>query len=215
MFRALRASDKKSGAKFLALCVAKGRSCWARRLLKLAASPVFAKPPPVSPCASYMRNASAVSVSLLSASSCGLPSDSRLDAAATALVTAASTGTCSFASAVTSVSLAGVTDPASVVSVYTSAIPKARAAGASGDLANAFASALYEVVGVRGDASGLLSDIVAAISGTVRTSGCAGAREFAEGVFARLAEQDPEGRAELARAFLSAPAIAACNYALA
>ncbi|GBG00539.1 hypothetical protein Rsub_13242 [Raphidocelis subcapitata] len=215
MFRALRASDKKSGAKLLALSVAKGRSCWTRRLLKLAASPLFARPPPVSPCASYMRNASAVSVSLLTASSCGLPSDKKLDAAATALVTAASRGGCSFASAVTSVSLSGVADKSGIISVYTSAIPKARAAGASDDLANAFASAMYEVTGVQGDASGLLSDLVAAISGTVRTSGCAGAKEFAEGVYGKLAEQDPEGKAELAQAFQAAPAIAACKYALA
>ena len=60
-----------------------------------------------SPCTGYMRNASAVSVSLISASSCGLPTNSQLDAAAYALVTAASKDGCSFSSAISSVSLAG------------------------------------------------------------------------------------------------------------
>lgn len=85
----------------------KGRGCWTRRLLKLATSVVFNQPPPSSPCSGYMRNASAVSVSLISASSCGLATETQLDAAAYALVTAAAKDGCSFASAVTSVSLSG------------------------------------------------------------------------------------------------------------
>lgn len=107
MYRTLKSSDKLLGSKFLAQCVVNGRSCWTRRLLKLASSPILSKPPPVSPCTSYMRNASAVSVSLISASTCGLPTTKQVDAAAYALVTAASKNGCSFSSAISSVSLAG------------------------------------------------------------------------------------------------------------
>lgn len=107
MYRTMRLSDKRAGARLLAAAASKGRACWVRRLLKLATSPVFGKPPPASPCARYMREASATSVSLVSASSCGLASDRQLDAAAFALVSAAAGGACSFASAVASVSLAG------------------------------------------------------------------------------------------------------------
>jgi hypothetical protein len=107
MYRSLKTSSKLAGAKFLAQCIVKGRSCWTRRLLKLSSSVVFSRPPPVSPCSSYMQDASATSVSLLSASSCGLPSDKQIDAAAYALVTAATKNGCSFSSAISSVSLAG------------------------------------------------------------------------------------------------------------
>jgi hypothetical protein len=44
----------------------------------------------------------------------------------------------------------GVTNSSSIISIYQSAIPKAKQVGATGPLANAFASALYEVVGVQG-----------------------------------------------------------------
>jgi hypothetical protein len=44
----------------------------------------------------------------------------------------------------------GVTNSSSIISIYQSAIPKAKQVGATGPLANAFASALYEVVGVKG-----------------------------------------------------------------
>jgi hypothetical protein len=107
MYRTIKSSDKRAGAKFLALAVTKGRSCWTRRMLRLAASAVFNRPPPTSPCSSYMRNASAVSVSLVQVSSCGLPTNKQLDAAAYALVSAAVKDGCSFASAISSVSLAG------------------------------------------------------------------------------------------------------------
>jgi hypothetical protein len=107
MYRSLRSADKAAGGKLLALAAAKGRLCWKRRLLRLAASATFAKPDPVSPCSQHMRDAAAISVSLISASSCGLPAGNKLEAAAHALVTAASGAGCSFASAVSSVSLAG------------------------------------------------------------------------------------------------------------
>ncbi|KAI8472457.1 MAG: hypothetical protein J3K34DRAFT_414296 [Monoraphidium minutum] len=212
MYRSLRTSDKKAGAKFLALAMVNGKTCWTRRVLRLAASPVFTRPPPVSPCTGYMRNASAVSVSLISASACGLPSDGQLDAAAYALVTAAAKDGCSFSSAVTSVSLAGVADPKNIISIYTAAIPKARLAGSSGKLANAFTSAMAEVVGVSGDASGLLSDVTTAIAMTIQTSGCAAAAEFATGVYSRLAAQDPANAADVRAAFMKQPAIATCKF---
>jgi hypothetical protein len=107
MYRTIKSADKRAGAKFLALTLTNGRTCWTRRMLRLAASAVFNRAPPSSPCSSYMRNASAVSVSLVQVSSCGLPTNKQLDAAAYALVSAAVKGGCSFASAVSSVTLAG------------------------------------------------------------------------------------------------------------
>jgi hypothetical protein len=46
--------------------------------------------------------------------------------------------------------LSGIADKANIISIYKQAIPKARQAGTSGQLANAFTSAMAEVVGVQG-----------------------------------------------------------------
>ena len=63
-----------------------------------------------------------------------------------------------------------------------------------------------------GDASGLLRDILTAISGTISASGCSSAAEFTTGVYSRLVDQDPGNKAELLKAFTRAPAIAKCGY---
>jgi hypothetical protein len=64
-----------------------------------------------------------------------------------------------------------------------------------------------------GDASGLLSDMLAAVAGTIRVAGCASAREFTEGVFRRLVDQDPRNKAQLKAAFQGNAALAKCKYA--
>ena len=63
-----------------------------------------------------------------------------------------------------------------------------------------------------GDASGLLRDVLAATAGAVRASGCGAAAEFATGVYARLADQDPTNRDQLLAKFSRHPALARCRY---
>jgi hypothetical protein len=63
-----------------------------------------------------------------------------------------------------------------------------------------------------GDASGLLDDIVTAISKTIQTSGCKAAAEFATGVYKRLAVQDPLSADDVKKKFSGSSEIAKCKF---
>lgn len=130
-----------------------GGPCWLRRLARIAASPLAQRPAESSPCSRHMREASAVSVSLATASTCGQeaganssnattpPASVAVDAAAVALVSAAVDGDgCGLATAVTAATLAGLPQSA-LVNVYTAAITKALRDERHVELANAFSSA--------------------------------------------------------------------------
>jgi hypothetical protein len=100
IFFPINQSKSPMATFFVALAAAYGNKCWVRRFNKLKGSKVFAAGPANSSCTQRMQDASATSLSLVTASACRLDKSKPLAAAAYALVTAAVRDNCSFASAV-------------------------------------------------------------------------------------------------------------------
>jgi len=100
IFFPINQSKSPMATFFVALAAAYGNKCWVRRFNKLKDSKVFAAGPANSSCTQRMQDASATSLSLVTASACRLDKSKPLAAAAYALVTAAVRDNCSFASAV-------------------------------------------------------------------------------------------------------------------
>ena len=106
-FLPLREKNPLAAIAFMVAVKAKGIFCWTRRLDRIVASKVFAAPVASSPCSIRMREASAVSVAIATANVCGVRDRDAVQAAAYALVTAATTDACSFVTAVTTASMQG------------------------------------------------------------------------------------------------------------
>lgn len=97
--------------------------------------------------------------------------------------------------------------------VYRAAITQASASDSSQQLSNGFVAALTQVGDVAAGQS-LLDNLLVALAGTIKASGCGAAEKFAAGLFAKLSSLDPDHAASVRQAFIARPAIAACKYAL-
>lgn len=211
LFFSTKAVNPGLAAFFLKSALAFGDKCWVRRLSKLKASPVFNLPPPTSPCTRRMQAASAVSLSLVTASACRAEKAAPVAAAAYALVTAATNDGCSFASAVAASQMSGLPREA-VKEVFTAAITKAGESSSQQQLSSAFVEAFAQLDSDNGNK--LLDSLLGAMDATVAVSGCSSAHEFAAGLFRRLVALDPSSRSDVARAFAARPRLAGCSFDL-
>jgi hypothetical protein len=103
----LKQRNTRFPVAFLSLARSQGNQCWVRRLNRIVGSAVFNQPLPMNPCTRRMQQASAMSVSLVTASTCGVESPDAVAAAAIALVTSAVKDNCTFASAVATAAMSG------------------------------------------------------------------------------------------------------------
>lgn len=102
----LKQNNPANGVAFMAAAAKDANQCWPRRLAKIAGSAILSGTLATNPCTKRMQQASAVSVSLVTASACSTkPFDAQ--AAGYALVTAAMKDGCSFSSAVTAAIVQG------------------------------------------------------------------------------------------------------------
>lgn len=210
LFFSTKHANPGLAAFFLNSAVKHGNVCWVRRLRRLTTSPVFNLPPPSSPCTRRMQAASTVSVSLITASACRSDKATPVAAAAYALATAAVKDGCSFASAVAASQMQGLPKEA-VQDVYRAAITKAGSSNTQQQLSNGFVSALTQINDVNSGQE-LLDNLLAAVEGTIKASGCTAAEKFSQGLYAKLASLDPSNRATVQAAFAARPYVAACKY---
>jgi len=213
----LQALNKLNGMiakQFMQITMSSAAACWSRRVQRLSVSPLANATFTITPCTRAAQEAAAVSVSLVTASTCG-NTPLAVSGAAQAMVTASIHNGCAFASAVTAASLWGLPNDA-LVNVFTAAITKAQANKTESQLAASLAASYGEIAydgGPKSQADDVfLASVLKAIAKAIDVSGCTKSTvKFVQAVYNNLVEQNPVNKADIKHSFLAVSQIKRCQ----